>query len=116
MKYLSYFTIINILSAPEIDEEKYFSNNSRTKVASDLRFSPFSRGPCGASIYVRNDERTNGPSWLVYDGHFENAVTILAFYEFGIKRCPFDRDNCPLSNCARPTSLARSVEELDAFF
>ncbi len=41
---------IRLLSAPEIDEEKYFSNNSRTKVASDRRFSPFSRGPCGASI------------------------------------------------------------------
>ena len=101
-----------LLSVPEVDGEKCFFDNSRTEAARDLRFSPFDRGHWGTSIYVRNHELTNGQCWSVCDEHFENDVTIFFSNGFLIQIRPFDRENCSLSICARPSSLAYSVREL----
>ena len=101
-----------LLSAPEVNGENCFFDNSRMEAARDLRFSSFDRGHWGASIYVRNHELTNGQCWSVGDEHFENDVTIFVSNGFLIQIRPFDRENCPLSICTRPSSLAYSVQEL----
>jgi hypothetical protein len=60
--------------------------------------------------------------WLATDqweefsmGILRTVVKEVIIIQFLIQRCPFDREKCPLSICARPILLASSAEELDAF-
>ncbi len=60
--------------------------------------------------------------WLATDqweefsmGILRTVVKEVIIIQFLIQRCPFDREKCPLSICARPILLASSVGELDAF-